>query len=63
MSVTALDPDEVEAAVGKVLDERFAKLVDLTETLEAPRGDSSAGDSSRTRTFVDATEPEATETT
>ena len=62
VSVTALDPDEVEAAVGKVLDERFAKLVDLTETLEAPRGDSSAGDSSRTRTFVDATEPEATET-
>jgi hypothetical protein len=61
MSVTALDPGEVEAAVGKVLDERFAKLVDLTENLEAPRSDFSAGDSSRTRTSVEATEPDLSE--
>jgi hypothetical protein len=61
MSVTALDPGEVEAAVGKVLDERFAKLVDLTENLEAPRSDFSAGDSSRTRTSVEATEPDVSE--
>jgi hypothetical protein len=58
MSVTALDPGEVEAAVGKVLDERFAKLVDLTENLES---DFSAGDSSRTRTSVEATEPDLSE--
>jgi hypothetical protein len=51
----------VEAAVGKVLDERFAKLVDLTENLEAPRSDFSAGDSSRTRTSVEATEPDLSE--